>query len=122
MRAFSRDIDQVIKDSIVIGCAFSQSGKVSICALDSILRPEYTIVSIGDTSILIVLTEMIYRSNRAAQLCKTSARAYYSGQTFLGVLYSYIFINLIWLKMLFSFLYFFSNSVKGYSLKRLQFY
>ena len=43
MRAFLRDnIDHVIKDGIVIGCAFSQSGKVTICALDSILRPEYT--------------------------------------------------------------------------------
>ena len=42
MRAFLRDIiDHVIKDSIVIGCAFNQSGKVTICALDSILRPEY---------------------------------------------------------------------------------
>ena len=42
MRAFLRDnIDHVIKDSIVIRCAFSQSGKVTICAFDSILRPEY---------------------------------------------------------------------------------
>ena len=42
MRAFLRDIiDHVIKDSIGIGCAFSQLGKVTICAFDSILRPEY---------------------------------------------------------------------------------
>ena len=46
MRAYLRDIiDHVIKDSIVIGCAFSQSGKVTICALDSILRPEYSHLS-----------------------------------------------------------------------------
>ena len=42
LRAFLRDIiDHVIKDSAAIGCAFSQSGKVIICAFDSILRPEY---------------------------------------------------------------------------------
>ena len=40
VRDIVRDIiDHVIKDSIVIGCAFSQSGKVTICAFDSILRP-----------------------------------------------------------------------------------
>ena len=44
MRAFLRDnIDHVIKNSIVIVCAFSQSGKVTICAFDSILRAEYSI-------------------------------------------------------------------------------
>ena len=43
MRAVLRNnIDHVIKGSIVIGCAFSQSGKVTICAFDSILRPEYS--------------------------------------------------------------------------------
>ena len=41
MRAFLRNnIDHVIKEGIVIGCEFSQSGKVTISALDSILRPE----------------------------------------------------------------------------------
>ena len=45
MRAFLRDnIDHVIKDSILIGCAFNQSGKVTICTSDSILRPEYKFV------------------------------------------------------------------------------
>ena len=42
-RVFLRDnIDHVINNSILIGCAFSQLGKVTICALDSILRPEYS--------------------------------------------------------------------------------
>ena len=39
--ALSCNIDHMIKYSIVIGCAFSQSGKVTICAFDSILRLEY---------------------------------------------------------------------------------
>ena len=30
-----------LKDSVAIGCAFSQSRKVTICSFDSILRPEY---------------------------------------------------------------------------------
>ena len=63
MRAFLRDnIDHVIKDSIVIGCVFSQSGKVTICAFGSILRPEYIpVITINGISKWYALHKILVR-------------------------------------------------------------